>query len=209
LKSRLFDSRLQINAAVFKTDYEDVQLNFQNGLSPTLQNAGTAEITGFEADFEGILTNNLSFRGSVGWLDTEFTAIDDAVTIASGPNPFQAGIVVGGELPKAPEFQASLSPRYEGSLGDGLFSIQMNMSYSSEAANQAERVSVLKRDEYFLADLILSYEFNNQPLLLTTGVKNIGDERFLVTGNANTAAGALSGTYNRGREWYLTLGYEF
>jgi hypothetical protein len=30
-----------------------------------------------------------------------------------------------------------------------------------------------------------------------------------VTGNANASAGSFSGTYNRGREWFLTLGYEF
>ncbi|WP_291061593.1 TonB-dependent receptor [Hyphomonas sp.] len=209
VKTRLFNDRVQLNAAIFQTDYDDVQLNFQQGLSPTLQNAGTAEIRGFEADIEGILTDEISFRGSVGLLNTEFTAIDPLVTVASGPNPFQAGIVVGGELPKAPEVQVNFAPRYERNLGPGVFAVQGSFTYSSEAANQAERVFVLNRDEYVVSDLIFSYAFDNQPLVLTAGVKNIGDERFLVTGVPNTAAGVLSGTYNRGREWFLTLGYEF
>src|SRR3546814_8309965 len=33
--------------------------------------------------------------------------------------PFQAGTLVGGDLPKTPEWRLSVAPRYEASLGNG------------------------------------------------------------------------------------------
>ena len=40
IKSTLIDRMLQVNAAVFTTKYAGIQLNFQQGVSPTIQNAG-------------------------------------------------------------------------------------------------------------------------------------------------------------------------
>lgn len=207
-KSQLMDNRVQLNMATFLTKYEDIQLNFQQGISPTLQNAGDADIMGIEADLQAILTENFSIQASLGWLDTEFTTIAENVTIASGANAFQQGIVVGGELPKAPEWQLSLAPRFETQLDFGSLSIQGNISYASDTFNQVERVTSIKRDSIVISDLIATIGFKNK-VSLAAGVKNITDERYLVTGNSNSAAGSISGTYNRGREYYLTLGYEF
>lgn len=208
-KSRFADNRVQLNAAGFYTEYDGIQLNFQQGISPTLQNAGDAEIWGAEVDIEALLTDQFSVQASVGWLDTEYVAIADAVTAASGPTSYQAGIIVGAELPKAPEWQLNVAPRYRTPLGDGDFILQANFSYASEAWNNTERVLLTQRDEIFLGDIIVTYEFNDKPFTVSAGVKNVGDERYLVTGNSNTAAGSISGTYNRGREWFIRTGVEF
>jgi len=208
LKSQMADNNVQLNVSVFQTDYEDIQLNFQRETSPTLQNAGDADIFGVEADIQAIISSNFSIQATIGWLDTELTAIADQVTAASGPNDFQEGIVVGAELPKAPEWQLSFAPRFETDLDMGTLSIQGNFTYNTETYNQVERVTSLQREEAFVSDVIVTMAMNND-FTIAAGVKNLSDERFLVTGNANTAAGTLSGTYNRGREWYLTLGYEF
>ncbi len=208
-KSQIFDNRAQLNVAVFYTEYDDIQLNFQKGTSPTLQNAGDAEIFGFEADFTAVLTQNWSIQASLGYLDTRFTAIDQGVTIASGPTSLQGGIVVGGELPKAPEWQLSFSPRFETPLGNGELAIQGNYSYASETPNQVERSFSLQRDAIHLFDLIATYKFSDKPVSVTIGGKNLGDERYLVTGISNTSSGVESGTYNRGREWFLSIGMEY
>jgi outer membrane receptor protein involved in Fe transport len=50
VKSTWLDRRLQLNLAAFTTRYDGIQLNFQQGVSPTVQNAGTARIKGFEAE---------------------------------------------------------------------------------------------------------------------------------------------------------------
>ena len=59
LKTVMFDDRLLVNTAIFYTDYDDIQLNFQEGASPVLRNAGKAELKGevrggrFVAGFSG------------------------------------------------------------------------------------------------------------------------------------------------------------
>jgi hypothetical protein len=42
-----------VNAAIFYTDYEDIQLNFQEQASPVLRNAGTATLQGAEIEAQG------------------------------------------------------------------------------------------------------------------------------------------------------------
>src|SRR5262249_39332045 len=46
LKSELFQRHVLINSAIFYTDYQGIQLNFQEGASPVLHNAGNARIKG-------------------------------------------------------------------------------------------------------------------------------------------------------------------
>jgi len=156
-----------------------------------------------------LISENWSFQASLGYLDSEITSIDPRVTIASGANAFQQGIAVDGELPKAPEWQLSFAPRYETYIGENEFALQASISYASDTFNNVERVTSLKRDSYTLVDLIATYRLADYPLTITAGGKNLSDERFLVTGNSNPAAGSLSGTYNRGREWFVSLGYDF
>ena len=43
-KSQLFDNRVRLNVAAFFTDYEDLQITVQRGLSPYIENAGQSEI---------------------------------------------------------------------------------------------------------------------------------------------------------------------
>ena len=49
VKSELFDRRLRLNLAGFHTIYDNIQLNSQIGISPTIVNAGNARIWGAEA----------------------------------------------------------------------------------------------------------------------------------------------------------------
>ena len=44
---------------------------------------------------------------------------------------------------------------------------------------------------------------------LTVGGTNITDQRYLVTGGPNTAAGLVFGTYSRPAEWYARVGVKF
>ena len=69
VKSTLLDRRLQLNVAAFTTNYRDVQLNQQVGTSPTIDNAGTARIRGFEAEAVLAPIDGLTINGAVGYLD--------------------------------------------------------------------------------------------------------------------------------------------
>ncbi len=76
MKSELLDQRLRLNGALFYVDHQDMQLQqfvagARGALSNTV-NAGEAEYTGIELEFQALLTDSLTFSGSVGYIDRQF-----------------------------------------------------------------------------------------------------------------------------------------
>lgn len=208
IKSQLLDRRLQLNAAVFSTDYEDIQLTFTQGVSPTFQNAGNARIKGFEVELQAVPVEGLNINGSVGYIDSKFTEVLPGAVVP--PNLYQLGVNVGSELPKTPEWQLNLSPSYTVDLGNsGEIRGVVSWTHTTRVYNDVERTLLLSRPKNDMLDASITYEAPGGDWALTGGVTNILDERVLVSGAANLGAGIIFGTYNRPREWYLRLGFDF
>ncbi|MFM6831996.1 MAG: TonB-dependent receptor [Novosphingobium sp.] len=207
IKSTLLDRRLQINAAAFTTDYKGIQLNFQQGVSPTIQNAGDAKIKGFEVEVVAAPTDGFLINASVGYTDAYYTSVLAGAQVA--PNPFQAGVIPGADLPKTPKWKFNISPRYEVGLGgDSKVVILADYTHSSSLWNDTERAYLLQRAPTDIVNGSIAYKSGNN-WDLTVGMTNITDERYLVTGQAQIAGGQFYGTFSRPREWYARLGVEF
>ena len=73
-KGFLFDGAVSYDTAVFYTEYENIQVYAPNqfGLQAFV-NGGEAEVTGFELAATWNPTENLTFRGSYGYNDSEYT----------------------------------------------------------------------------------------------------------------------------------------
>ncbi len=118
VKSTLWDRRLIANLAVFSTDYSGIQLNFQQGVSPTIQNAGDARIKGAELEISLIPNRVFRLDGAIGLIDAEYTDVLPQSQVA--PNGLQAGVFPGAELPKTPAFLVEpQSARAAAALGMG------------------------------------------------------------------------------------------
>src|SRR5690606_36122178 len=98
VKSTLIERRLQLNAAAFSTKYEGIQLNFQEGVSPTVQNAGDARIKGFEVELQAAPVDMFTVTASAGYLDATYTDVLGPAQVA--PSVFQLGVSEGSRLPK-------------------------------------------------------------------------------------------------------------
>ncbi len=208
LKSTLIDRRLQVNAAIFQTDYTGIQLNFQQGVSPTIQNAGNARIKGVEVEVTAAPTDSLTITGSIGYLDAKYTSVLAPAQVA--PNPFQAGVFPGGELPKTPKWKVNISPRYEAHLGNGgKIIVLADYTHSTSLWNDTERAFLLQRGATDIVNGSFTYREPNSHWDITLGMTNITDTRYLVTGQAQIAGGQIYGTYSRPREWYAKLGLKF
>lgn len=207
LKSTLIDRRLQVNAAIFQTDYKGIQLNFQQGVSPTIQNAGDAKIKGFEVEVTAAPTDAFTISASIGHLDAKYTDVLAPAQVAA--NPFQGGVFPGGELPKTPKWKFNISPRYEIDLGgSGSVVLLADYTHSSSLWNDTERAFLLQRPSTDLLNGSITYKAPEN-WDVTLGMTNITDERYLVTGQAQIAGGQFYGTYSRPREWYAKLGIKF
>ncbi|MES2987905.1 MAG: TonB-dependent receptor [Pseudomonadota bacterium] len=208
LKSRIFDRRLQLNLSAFTTNYEAIQLNYQVGVTPTIQNAGTARIKGVEVEANASLGGGLSFSSSVSYTDARFTSVLPGATVA--PNGYQAGVFVGSALPKTPEWKVNFSPRYELHLGNGGKLIQtVDYTFQSRTWNDTERTYLLSQPSTNTLGASLSYAAPNGQYRITVGGTNLLNERYVTNGLAQLGGGLIYGTYNRPAEWYAKFGFNF
>ncbi|WP_202131564.1 TonB-dependent receptor [Aurantiacibacter rhizosphaerae] len=211
IKSTLLDRRLQINAAAFTTDYSDIQLNFQNGTSPTIGNVGDARIKGFELETVSQPVDWFTLNASVGYIDATYTALDPLVSLpsVSGPNPLQAGAVIGAPLPKTPKWQFNISPKLEFDLGNGgQVTIIGDYSHASTVYNDVARTFLLTRGPTDIVNGSITYDSPDRLWSVSVGGNNILDERYITTGQNNAAGGSIFGTYNRPATWYVRLGVD-
>ncbi len=209
-KSQLFDRRLQLNGAVFTTNYDGIQLNFQQGTSPTIRNAGDAKIDGVELEAVIAVAEGFTINASGGHLDARYKSVLPGVAAVSGANAFQAGTSAGAELPKAPEWKFNVSPRYEAKLGNGgSLTLVADWTYTASVWNSAQRTYLLRRPATQMVNASLAYEEPNGAWSTTVGITNLTDKRYLTIGNENVSSGDMFGTYNRPREVYIRFGVTF
>ena len=207
VKSTLVDRMLQLNAAVFTTKYSGIQLNFQQGVSPTIQNAGDARIKGFELELTAAPAEGFTITGSVGYTDAYYTSVLPGAQVAA--NPFQAGVFPKAALPKTPKWKFNISPRYELPVGsEGKLVFLADYTHTSKLWNDTERAYLLQRPSTDILNGSITYKSGGN-WDVTAGMTNITNERYLVTGQAQIAGGQFYGTYSRPREWYLKLGVDF
>ena len=195
LKTELLDRRLRINAAAFFTDYEDLQITVQRGLSPFFENAGQSEIKGIEADFEWLATNNLILSGAVGFIDAEYTELEAGSALQTD---FQFN--------NTPDTSLTLAGSYTIPMASGSsWNLRLDYSFRSEQANDAENTPELFSDDVSLFNAVLTFRPSSERWEVALGGKNLSDERYIVSGFRQPGAGVIDGTYSRPREWYLTF----
>jgi iron complex outermembrane receptor protein len=207
VKSTLIDRRLQLNLAAFTTKYDGIQLNFQEGVSPTVRNAGTARIKGFELEAQAAPTDNFTVTASVGYLDAYYTSVDTPAQVA--PSVFQLGVFADADLPKAPDWKINIAPRLEVPFGGGSLVFLADWTHTTGMRNDTEGTILLLREGTDVINASVTYRPDRGNWNLTLGGTNLTDERYLVTGQAQIAGGVIYGTYSRPAEWYARLGFEF
>lgn len=117
VKSRFLDNRVQLNTAIFHTDYRNRQSSItavgSASYYSTLVNIPKSRINGAEVDFKARPVLGLDLGASGTYLDTK---IDSIVSSVRGA-PLLEPITPGTRLPQAPKFSYSLSARYETPVG--------------------------------------------------------------------------------------------
>jgi iron complex outermembrane receptor protein len=140
LKSSMNGGRLQTNAAVFYTDYKNVQIpgsipTFDaqgnvNGFAGTLTNAGKAKIDGLELEMIAYLTNALSVTAMYSHIDAKYKEW----YVANGAN--LVNIASSTEFQNTPKNAANLSVNYDWPLAlaghAGTLSLTNSLAYKSK-----------------------------------------------------------------------------
>ncbi|HEU4625829.1 MAG TPA: TonB-dependent receptor [Steroidobacteraceae bacterium] len=194
VKSELFQRRLLVNTAIFYTDYKGIQLNFQEGASPVLHNAGNARIKGIELESQGILGGGFSFTLAAGYIDAKYTKIAP-----------EAQIPITNKLPKTPRYKYTIGPNYDISLPNGAgMRFSVDYTRTADLFNDSLNTPELHRPATNALGASIHYRGQDERYEIVLGGTNLTNDRWLQSGSINLAAGEKVGTYNRPLEWYLT-----
>ncbi len=211
LKSELIDRRLRLNLAAFHSKYTGIQLNSQQGLSPTVVNAGDARIYGFEAEAEAIAGAGFSINAAFGYTNAKYIRLNNVqdagltLTLNSCPartsDPNRAC-----DLPKTPRYKFYLGPQYATKLPNGgSLTFNADYTYTAKLANDLGNTDVLIRGATNVVNASVTYGASTERWAVVIGATNLTDERYLVSGQNQPAVQDIYGTYSPPREWFVSV----
>jgi len=206
LKSDWLARTLQLNADVYYTKYDSIQLNFQEGLSPTIENAGDADIKGAEIEADWIIGGGFSLAATGGFIDAYYTYLEPGINAGqSCVQPFEGCITMSSLLPKTPRWKYSVSPTYKAGLPNGsALRFGIDFTHTSVIANDSINTSLLMRPVTNVMNVAVTYLSPTEKYQLSVGGTNVTDDRFLTTGNQDATSSIIYGTYNPPAEWFVT-----
>ncbi|MCS0589994.1 TonB-dependent receptor [Massilia norwichensis] len=218
LKSSMNGGRLQTNAAVFYTDYKNVQIpgsipTFDasgnvNGFAGSLTNAGKAKIKGLELEAVAYVTNQLSVNAMYSYIDAKY----NEWMVANGAA--LVNIAGSTEFQNTPRNSANIAVNYEWPMTvmgrSGSFSLSNSVSYKSkvyqtEIARATGVASLdatipgnlaLAQDGFALWDAGLVWTSADRKIQVGLHGRNLTDKRY------KTAGYNFSGFFNTVTAFY-------
>lgn len=178
IKTGLLDGAAELNAAVFYTDYEDLQVSqFDGTLGFVVGNAAQATTQGVEVDGRWLITDRLTLSGSLGYLDFEFDDYDDAAcpaiqTVTTGQKLCDFS---GRSNIFTPEWSASMSFDYVMRLNDTLdLRTTVDFNYRDDQFVDVTLNPDIKQDDYMKINARVALEAEAWTVALVG--KNLTDE---------------------------------
>jgi iron complex outermembrane receptor protein len=232
LKSDWFSHRLRANAALFSTDYNGIQLNIQQGISPVYTNAGDAKLKGAELELQSIVGGGLSFNFSASYIDAYYTFVNQYANIPQyinnlgatfcpvtvGPVNPVTGLVTGvcnfnsgakqtdAKLPKTPKYKFTFDPEYDLSMpSDATLRFIPSFTYTAELWNDSLNTPELRRPATRDLSASIHYVAAKDLYDFAVGGTNLTNDRYPTAGSPNVGAGEVGAYFNPPRMWYVSL----
>lgn len=173
-KMILADGALQLNAAAFLYDYQDLIVGNIVGTLATNVNIPSSEVYGFE--LEGVYApgNGLRLEGALGLLNAEIQSAFQSSDAARGGTFFE---IQGNELPNSPSMTLKLAAEYEYEVGDN-WRMTPRVDYYTQSSFYSREFNTPsdKVDSWDQLDLQFGIANDMMPWDLTLFVKNALNE---------------------------------
>ncbi len=194
MKSRFFRNRLQLNATVFHTDYEDFQAQSRR-LDPLTQayenvvtNVGELRTRGLELEVQAKPINTLLLEASVAWVDATIkkfpntncypgqTAAEGCVLIDGVP----LQDLSGKRLSNAPRTKLNLGATYNFPIGESGYSgiANLNGQYQSSVNYDLAANPLADQKGYGTVNGSIAFFNPSQNVKLTFYVNNLFDKSY-------------------------------
>jgi iron complex outermembrane receptor protein len=202
---------LRINAALFTTDYDDIQMTYRLGVVPLLFNAGKASIKGGELEVAWSPTSRLQLDASMGYLDSGFDRI-------TAPPPFgsvspTATANLTSRLPFTPDWTTHLGLAYSIPFSNGwTLTPRVDTSYTgAQFFDAGNSVEVAQQGGVTIWNGSVALESPDSKWRIALNGQNLGDKLYPVAGTSSltTSSGYAEVIYARPRAFSLTASYKF
>ncbi len=222
IKSRMFDDRLSLSASAFYMDYKDIQQNIfglGGSFTPTVLNAGQAEIKGLELELDALVTEHLRFGFSGAYLDSEIKELRTADPLFQelGVPDSLAGVnirdLAGNVLPRSPKLKMTVSGEYTRPIFDSLQgAVRLEYSWQDKIYFSAFNHEGLSQNSYGLLNLHASLESADGYWSMSVFAHNVLDERYFNNGLVATGVAPIpvrEMSFGEPRMYGVSLSFNF
>jgi iron complex outermembrane receptor protein len=201
LKTMWANGRVTANAAVFRIDWEDLQLNLPNLQVPGefyIANVGGATSSGVEVELNARVHPSLDLFGALGYTRARFK--DGSIS---------SGVPVGGNIvPNTPEYTAVIGAQVSHDLSGGT-SIYGRAEASLVGAFEYDDLNLARQDAYSLANFRAG--LRTRVVFVEAWVRNAFDTRYIPVAFAygQLAPSGFIGEMGRPRTFGVSAGVGF
>ncbi|MEH6542311.1 MAG: TonB-dependent receptor [Porticoccaceae bacterium] len=214
-KLTLLDGAAEVNIALFRTDYTDLQTSqFDGVLGFNVTNAGEARIQGVEADGRWLVAEGLTLSGSMAYLDFNFEDFPNSQCYF-GEAELEPARVVGGGLCDAsgsrreytPEWKASVAADYERTIFNSLtLRTTVDVNFTDDYLWNATLDPRNEQEAHTIINARLAITDAADKWELAVIGRNLTDKKVINYGGNTPLAGGLTG--GTGNSYYQFVGRE-
>ena len=204
LKTDFLDGRGRLNAAIFRTDYTDLQLPAVVILSTVplqtdvrVTNAGKAQIDGVELDLTFIISDSLQLNAAGAWMDARITDAEGNEDISNGT-----------QLARSPEWSYTIGLEHNTNLASGGRVVsRIDWGWKDDYRLVTPEPNSVTQEAFGLLGARISFSNSDDDMRLSLFGTNLTDEEYYTSGLDlfNTPFGATVVEVGRPREWGVSL----
>ena len=180
MKSEWLENRIRLNVAAFWNEYQDLQRSvFVTPTDLRTVNAADATIQGIEAEFTGLVTEQLRIEASLGFLDAKYDSfLADLDANGSVTDNSDLNLVF------APDFSGRLAGNYHFLLGDFADSnFNVEYVYTTELDTITANDPRVRRDDVGLLNASVDFTFGSEDnWRVAVFGRNLTDELYIQSG---------------------------
>jgi outer membrane receptor protein involved in Fe transport len=183
IKSRWLQERLQLNATLFKIDWNDIQVEPRDpvGNIPFTTNGGAADVMGIEWSLDSLLTDQLSLTFTGTYFFEHELSEDQPVL--PGASPFVIIGREGDEIPNTADVQLYAALRYQAPIAGRNTIFSLDATYRGKTNTEFVPSSPfnIALDSYTLFDAVARMDVTER-VQVGLFIKNLTDELALYDG---------------------------